>query len=173
MACFTDPNVHEIVSVYYFSAYATWLPGPYQRHQAYVKALSLVSVEAILGNFKEKQRSCRSCHARWMAHEEKESDVNLAVKLIEEAEENNFDDAFLVTGDSDLAPPMRYVKRRFPEKKIKVIAPPKRRHSKELGSLAHKRAAIKIEHLEACQLPEAFYRDDGTVLLERPLDYAP
>lgn len=29
MACFTDPKVHALGPVYYFSAYATWLSGPF------------------------------------------------------------------------------------------------------------------------------------------------
>src|SRR5690606_33137066 len=96
MACYTKPNVHEIAAVYYFSAYATWMPGPHKRHQEYVAALLHAGVTPVMGNFKEKAQSCKACNAAWKGHEEKETDVNLAVKLIESAMDNEFDHAFVV-----------------------------------------------------------------------------
>lgn len=46
----------RLQDVYYFSAYATWLPGPYKRHRAYVAALRAARVNVVLGAFKEKAR---------------------------------------------------------------------------------------------------------------------
>jgi Transposase, Mutator family len=54
MTVFTDPAVHEIVVVKYFSAYATWKPQQHARHQIYIKALDHSGVQVILGQFKEK-----------------------------------------------------------------------------------------------------------------------
>lgn len=39
MLLFTDAAVHKIVCVKYFSAYPTWKPQQYLRHQIYVTAL--------------------------------------------------------------------------------------------------------------------------------------
>lgn len=36
---FIDPAEHDLRSVFYFSAFANWLPGPLARHQQYVEAL--------------------------------------------------------------------------------------------------------------------------------------
>jgi hypothetical protein len=44
MEKFIDKNRHEIVAIYYFSAYAEWLPGPVKRHRAYVAALKFYGV---------------------------------------------------------------------------------------------------------------------------------
>ena len=60
-----------VVEVNYFSAYAAWRPQPYQRHIEYVKALEHVGVNCLMGHFKSKQRTCRSCGAIWIQHEEK------------------------------------------------------------------------------------------------------
>ena len=173
MTIFTDPAVHAVVSVKYFSAYATWKPGSYARHILYVKALRNTGVEVVLGRFKEKEIYCKNCGTMFKGHEEKESDVNLATHLTADAHEDRFDVAFVVSRDSDLAGPIRAVRQRFPEKRIKVIAPPLRRHSKELGALAHMRAEVKREHVLKCLLPEIILDKTGAVVCTRPPEYAP
>ncbi len=172
MSCFTDENVHEISKVYYFSAYATWMPGPYIRHQAYVAALRARGVTPVMARFKSKERSCLRCGASWTGHEEKESDVNIAVQMIESAAKEEFDHAFLVTGDSDLKAPLRFLRTHFPKKRLKVIAPPGRYHSKELWGLATHRAAIKDSHLVASLLPQTILLSDGSTVT-RPSNYDP
>jgi len=72
----------QIEKVYYFSAYADWLPASKQRHKAYVRALEYSGVEVILGKFKLKAPRCNKCHKIYQTHEEKESDVNLALQVV-------------------------------------------------------------------------------------------
>jgi uncharacterized LabA/DUF88 family protein len=162
---FIDPNVHTIVTVKYFSAYATWLPDSYARHQIYVQALQNSGIEVILGQFKEKEKYCPICKATHKGHEEKESDVNMACHLIGDAYKNIFDQAFIVTRDSDLSSPIRFLRDHFPKKKVKIIAPPQRGHSKELWALANIRASIQQAHLERCLLPENITDAAGKVSL--------
>ena len=54
----------------------------------------------------------------YIRHEEKMADVNIANQLLLDAMEGKFDSAFLISGDSDLVPPIRTIKTRFPDKKI-------------------------------------------------------
>lgn len=171
VGCFTDPNVHEIVDVFYFSAYAKWLPEPYQRHVAYVRALKAMGVTPVLGNFKTRHRNCRKCGNSWVGHEEKESDVNIAVWMIRYAFEDIYDQAFLISGDSDLVAPLSFIREKFPEKKIKLICPPGRRHSKELGKLATNRAKIKEVHLEQSRLPDVIHDAMGKPMINCPEKY--
>ena len=173
MEVFTDRAVHQIVVIKYFSVYATWKPGPYSRHLLYVKALKHYGIEIVLGRFKEKDIYCRNCHTTFKGHEEKESDVNLAIHLIGDAYEDRFDHAFIVTRDSDLAGPLRAMKSTFPKKRLKIIAPPKRSHSKELWALANTRADIKEDHLKACLLPAEIQSAQGTTICTRPVEYSP
>jgi uncharacterized LabA/DUF88 family protein len=170
---FLDPTVHDLTAVYYFSAYATWLDGAHKRHQSYVKALAASGVTPVLGKFKEKDKGCNQCGAGWIAHEEKESDANIALGIVRGAYRDEYDEAFLICGDSDIAPSLRMVKADFPNKKIKVIAPPGRRHSKELSEIADKLARIKDVHLERCLLPETILDGGGAVICVRPGSYAP
>jgi len=170
---FIDPNVHRIETIKYFSTYPTWKPMQLQRHQLYVRALQESAVTVILGQFKEKDVRCKNCKTTYKAHEEKESDVNLATHLMNDAHLGVFDQAFIITQDSDLSAPIRLVIQEFPKKKIKVIAPPGRHHSKELGALAHSRAAIREEHLSRCQFPKEIRDKAGAVIVTRPVEYDP
>ena len=170
---FVDPTRQRLVSVYYFSAYATWLPDAHARHQAFVKAIESTGVKAIMGNFKQKTRGCNGCGAGWIAHEEKESDVNLALAMARGAYRNEYDEAFLVTGDSDIAPSVRMVKEDFPAKKIKLITPPGRRDSKELFAITDKQARIKDIHLERSLFPQDIVDEKGNLIVRRPAKYDP
>ena len=173
---FTDPALQEVQSIFYFSAFATWRPDAHRRHQQYVEALKTVSVTPIMGRFKEKDVYCRSCKTPYKTHEEKETDVNVALWLVNEAYKNNFDEAFIVSRDSDLTPAIRMVLTEFPHKKIKVISPPNAGHSKEIGQLvgAKKLASIKQIHLERSLFSATVTDpDSGLVVARRPPSYDP
>ncbi len=176
METFVDPARHELRVVFYFSAFATWLPGPYARHQQYVEALKVAKVIPVLGRFKEKDIYCKNCRNTFVGHEEKETDVNIALTLIREAYKNNFDEAFIVSRDSDLIPAMRLLLEDFPDKSLKIISPPNAGHSKEMGKLVgdKKLASIKPIHLERCLFDSTVTDPDtGLVLARRPKEYDP
>jgi len=173
---FVDPAEHELLDVFYFSAFAKWLPGPLSRHQQFVGAIKSLGTTPVMGHFKEKDRSCRKCGAKWKAHEEKETDVNIAIWLLREAYKNNFDEAFIVSRDSDLTPVIRMVKKEFPNKSIKIISPPNAGHSKEMGAIVGKKklASIKPIHLERSLMPEfVIDSNTGQTVATRPSKYQP
>lgn len=167
---------HQLIAVNYFSAFATWRPDAFARHREFVRALEATGVTAVLGRFKEKERSCRSCKAGWKDHEEKETDVNLGLALVRDAYENSFDRALLMTGDSDLTPAVRLVKAKFPHKEIRVIAPIGRGFSMELVTAAgptSEARKMKMIHLERSLLPAEVRNAQGEVVAKRPPKYQP
>ena len=125
----------------------------------------------ILGQFKEKDIYCKNCKSTFVGHEEKESDVNIACHLISDAYKDIFDQCFIVSRDSDLSGPIRYLRENFPSKRVKIIAPPRRGHSKELWALANARAAISKVHLEKSLLPIEIKDDKGKVVCTMPIEY--
>lgn len=168
------PRSEQLVAVYYFSAFAQWLPEAHRRHQAYVKGLEAHRVTAVMGHFKTKRRRCKGCRTQWKAHEEKETDVNIAVAMLRLAYQDAFDRCLLVTRDSDLAPAVRAVRQDFPHKTVTVVAPPNRGHSSELLSAANgEKAKISVRQLETCQLPDAVIDAGGNTVAQRPSTYAP
>ncbi|MBC7358589.1 MAG: NYN domain-containing protein [Desulfacinum sp.] len=95
--------------VYYFSALAKHLeafkPDVTARHRLYVKCLKDSGVEVELNRFKRKTILCPYCKKAFSRHEEKESDVSIAVKMMELCFLDLCDTMVLVTGDTDLHQP--------------------------------------------------------------------
>lgn len=177
MRNYIHPPTQQLETVYYFSAHATWRVNSYNRQKAYIKALANSSVVTILGQFKEKDRSCRSCQATWKGHEEKETDVNIALCLLNEAYKNTYDVAYVVSRDSDLAPPIRMVLKEFPNKRVRVFAPPNYHHSKELAQAVQKPKrdlqSIKPIHIERSLFPQRVLDAGGNLVVTRPTEYDP
>lgn len=170
---FISPKSQVLGEVYYFSAYAEWLPDSKKRHMQYVKALAASGVIPVMGKFKVKDRKCIKCSAKWIGHEEKESDVNIALHMLSLAHKNAYDHAFLISNDSDLAPAIRMVLSDFPQKQVTSIVPPHYRHSNELLQASSKKAKIQVAHLERCLFPQAIYDSSGNVITTRPIKYVP
>lgn len=117
----------RLEGVEYFSAYATWLPKAYRRHQIYVCALREAGVSVNMAHFKEKIIRCNKCKNKWKSREEKESDVRLALAVVEGAVDDSYDRAIIVSADSDLVPAVKSVMRRDARKEVLIATPPGRR----------------------------------------------
>lgn len=163
-------DYQQLASVNYYSAYATWRKPQYVRHQCYTTALEESGVRVVMSVFKEQKRRCKKCGARWIRHEEKESDVRIAIDLVADAILDKFDDAFLITADSDLKPAIERVKAETPRKNVIVIAPPKRfGHARDLKpNLEATRGRIA-----KALFPEEIRGTDGNLLCKRPAEYIP
>lgn len=172
---FAPRSQYDLHTVYYFSAFATWRPGPYARHRAYVKAQDASGVTVVMGNFKEKYRRCYSCGHKWTAHEEKETDVNIALHLLADSIHDRFDRALVISGDSDIAPAVRMALRERPEKEVRILAPPGRNYSMDLVNAAggtRNAKKLKETHLEHCLLPATVSLPSGKTV-KRPTPYDP
>lgn len=168
------PKNDVLVGGYYFSAYAGWINQDAQdRHRTYVAALKSSGIKDVMGTFKKKPRKCPSCKHEWDGHEEKESDVNLAVYLVRLAFENAFDKAIIFTADTDLAPAIRVVREAFPNKEIRVAIPERRlNRSKALENAANGRIRVTEAHFARNLFPEKLVLADSAVI-ERPKKYTP
>ena len=171
---FLKSHSEELSQVFYFTAYAEHVSEFDQKCQkAYIQALELMGVAPILGHFKKKNRKCPSCNYRWIGHEEKETDVNIALSLLNLAYQDTFDRALVISNDSDLAPAIQLVRKQFPQKRITTIAPPHYFHSLELIVASSDKTKIKTKHLERCLLPPVVTDASRLISVNRPLEYAP
>jgi uncharacterized LabA/DUF88 family protein len=161
-------NVPE--AFYYFSALARHRlrqdPGVLTRHRALIDCLKSTGVIVELSRFKAKQIWCTGCQTRAVRHEEKETDVALAVKLIDLFLTDSCDTAVLVTGDTDIAPAVRYVIQRHPKKRVCFLFP-YRRKNKELAKLGSS-CKISKEQYRKHQFPEVVVLADGTQRVRPP-----
>lgn len=164
-SAFVQNKKEKLLEVFYFSAYPTWLPESYKTHREYVKALESTGVQCILGHFKEKKRSCSACKIKWIAHEEKASDVNIAAYLIHHAHLNSFDKALIVTADSDLAPAIELVVNSFPKKEIQILTPPNRYNIAREMRQQITTNKIKTAHLQRNSLPIKIITQEGDTIV--------
>lgn len=156
----------DIGEIRYFSALAEHLTTTdrdvVNRHLAYISALESTSVEVILSRFKRKDVKCPHCGNSYARYEEKETDVAIAVGLIE-AFTKGADGAVIVSGDSDLAPGIKAARTLFPHKKIGVAFPFARR-STELQQLADFTFFLQQRDIQRAQFPtEVELPGGGTV----------
>lgn len=94
---------------------------------------------------------------RWLSvsYEEKETDVSIAVQLVEDGVRGVFDTALLISADSDLCPAVRSLKRLSPTKRIIAVFPP-RRHSEDLRKAANGMIKINDVTVRNSQLPRSW-----------------
>ena len=131
------------------------------RQGTYLDALTARGgVNIDYGHFLSRPAHCRSCGATWQRSEEKKTDVNIAVRLLEDAYDDLFDVAVIVSGDSDLVPPIESLRRRFPSKRVVVAHPPKR-PSAALANVAHAAIHINAAQVRSARLPDPVLRANG------------
>ena len=128
-----------LAEVYYFSAVPTHLtthnPDKVERHRIYINCLESTGVKVQLGRFKNKDVFCHRCKSMILKHEEKETDVAIAVKPFELFIKNACDMVVIMSGDTDLVPAIKTCQSIFHQKKI-IFAFPFARKNNELLRLA-------------------------------------
>ena len=118
----------DVVAVKFFTALVEPVKHVSQRRdrqKRYLKALgTLPKVKIILSKYQERTVTChaRECMRRleYQVPEEKKTDVNIAVNLLEDAFRGLTDSMVIVSGDSDLEPAVEWVRRNHPQIKITV-----------------------------------------------------
>ena len=105
-----------------------------QRHRTYINALKTSGVKIVLGEFKEKFiYPCSDClqkraNEKILKHEEKHTDVNIAITMLEKAMTNAFDRIYLLSADNDYVPVVKRVKELYPEKEVIICPPPQKNY---------------------------------------------
>lgn len=157
----------ELVVVKYFTARISHDPDKQKRQSTFLEAVAtLPDTRIFYGHYLPKPRECFRCGATWTSHEEKMTDVNIAVELLNDAYDDVFDTALLISADSDLTAPVGAVRARFARKRVVVACPPNRQ-SKRLERVAHAYFRIGRKKIQDSQFPETVRKADGFVL-KRP-----
>jgi uncharacterized LabA/DUF88 family protein len=153
---------HDVAHVHYFTARVKAGPRDIQqpaRQEIYLRALRTLSGFTIhFGSFQQHAKWLPlalpvggQTHARVLVSEEKGSDVNIATLLLIDAHDRLFQQAVVVSNDSDLVLPVRMVQKKF-GLPVGVLHPHKE------GSVKLREAAaffrpIPRGALAACQFP--------------------
>ncbi|MBL8904150.1 MAG: NYN domain-containing protein [Rhizobiales bacterium] len=164
----------ELKIVTYCSAYHTKGDfGKLVRHQRYVKALETVGVNCVLGHFVKEDMDCRHCDGQWEKPTEKETDINVALSLYDDALHDRFDHAYLLTADSDQAATARMYRAKFQgAKKLTTVSPPGRNFSKDILRYADGKIALDENHIDLAAFSH-LVSAAGKPSVLRPEEYIP
>ncbi len=138
---FLGPD-QQLEKVIYFTA-APLDPDKSSRQSALLNANKLIHpgvFEVIRGKYINKNIVCPFCNHSISRPEEKKTDVNISVRMIGDCVRNTTDQIVLVSADSDLIPPIEFIQRHYPDKKIKIYFPPARYSSDLRDNALHHRA---------------------------------
>jgi uncharacterized LabA/DUF88 family protein len=166
------PQSETLVRVVFGTAIVTQDYNKIARHQQYMKALEIVGVVCVKGSKAFEPAKCRNCGSQWKEPKEKETDINLALSLFDDAYQDIFDHAYLLSSDSDQAATARMFKMRFPQKKFTSVSPPTRDPSKAILAHADHKIKLSVEHLERCLFGAAVGLGTPNAV-RRPATYAP
>ena len=161
----------ELADVFYFTAYTYWNSGRQVRHRMYVTINEAQGCKAVLGQFQERARISRVmcvcpclpgsdqryCGKKYLAHEEKMTDVNIAVNILKTCVQRTCDAVYLLSGDNDLVPALETARSLSPDTRIRVVLPINAK-AKKLMAVCKKNEfkymRIKEEHLAKSQFPD-------------------
>jgi uncharacterized LabA/DUF88 family protein len=133
------------------------------RHNTYNRALQGAGVTILKGHHVYDPENDKRT--------EKQSDINLALSLMFDAQDDAFDYAFLLTADSDQAATGRFFKERFPEKKLISVAPPNKKPPEKLRPFCAVSFSMSIDDVEACVF--GMHAKGATGPIRRPESYCP
>lgn len=165
---FIKPD-QELINVYYCTAVQT-NNGKKDRQDLFFSANKLnPKFKLIFGKFLKKEVSFGG--KKYFTYEEKQTDVNIAVQLIRNVVMDKCDISIIVSADSDLVPPIEFIRELDPNHKIFCYFPPKRYST----DLSHRSDAIQnLERYEQrfknSMLPDSLTLPNGFVI-EIPPDW--
>lgn len=157
-----QPN-QVLLRTKYFTSRIRGKPESEKRQSLFLEAAySLPNIKIFFGTFHPDLKECRHCKKTGFHPQEKKTDVNIATQILHDAIFNNFDTAFLITGDSDQVPTIEMTRSIF-RKRIVVFFPP-RRHSADLQGVAT--AVYRIGEAKFLQslLPEKVKLPSGKII---------
>ena len=171
-SAFIQPSREKLVSVYYFSAFPSWNQSKLRRHEDFNDANKAKGVQSVISKFKKKFKACPSCSHRWVGHEEKETDVQIALYMLRSVVKKDCDKILLISADSDLVPAVKMAKELSPNFPVVLLTPPGRSGlARDLKSVSDRSIRIKQKHLERNLLPEKLAYRGRTIV--RPTKYRP
>ncbi len=145
----------SLIKVHYFTAPVLDDPAAASRQSQYQQAMMSLHpaiIEITQGRYQKKPVTCRKCGDVRTLYEEKETDVNIATAMIEDAARGAADSALVVSADSDLSPAIHAIRRLQPSMFVAAAFPPSR-YSAELKKWMPASFHISRAKLNAAQLP--------------------
>lgn len=150
-------NVNSnLLKIHYFSAAPQHLGRTaMDEYLNYKELLRQNGVNFIESRFQVIQRTCTNCGTQSIVHKEKESDVAIALQILEAASDGMVEKVLVFSADSDLAPAFRLARTLRPEIQLFVAQTSSYlRHSpNSLGKLADATIRLRSQFIHNYQFP--------------------
>lgn len=159
----------RLIEIKYFTSRVSNNPDKQKRQTTYIEALEAVDVKVYYGHYQREKIECHRCGNIWAYYNEKMTDVNIATHMIIDAYHNSYDMAMLISGDSDLVPPIKTIIANFNDKRVFVAFPPKR-HNNSVALVAKGSIVIGRKKLADSQFDDEVTKKDGFIL-KKPDDW--
>ncbi len=155
--------------------------GQQERQDIYLKALKkhISPIEIHYGKFQVTEKYAQlvtpladgTQKVQIFKTEEKGSDVNLATQMLNDAWLNAYECAVLISNDSDLEAPLKFIRKHHTNKKIGLVPPilSRQKPSQSLSDYAHFIHHIQNSHLKKSQMPNKI----KNTTLYRPTVWSP
>ncbi|TNE74669.1 NYN domain-containing protein [bacterium] len=156
----------ELIKVCYFTALLDDI-NKRNRHQNYIRALETLHVEVHYGRFRLSSK--RSIDKGWVkVLEEKETDVNIAIQMIRLAFQDQYDQAVLISADSDQVPTLKLITTEL-GKEVRLLLPPNSK-ADELKTVSTVFERLTRDKIESCKLPIEIELSSGKKI-KKPLEW--
>lgn len=150
----------DLIQIKYFTSRVSNSPEKQKRQSTYIDALKSANIEIIYGNYQDGKEECHRCGHQWRTAKEKMTDVNIATSMLTDAFHDKFDMALLISGDSDLVPPIKAIHSNFNAKRVMIAFPPQR-HNSSMGLVAKGSMTIGRKKLKDSQFDETVISKTG------------
>ena len=160
-------NTEHVTNICYFTALCSWNMGKRSRHQNLIDIYKDLGIEVILGRFKEVTVACnkavsyRFCDHQYQRHAEKQTDVNIAIRMLKDAYEDKVDRAYLLSHDSDLIPVLKSIQSLGVQ--TMLLFPPNTQNVDEFKSISFFRK-LKNSDYDNAILPNPMQLSDGRIM---------
>ncbi len=170
--------------IWWFTAYYTKNYQAVKRHKIYAKALNSEKIQTFLGEYNEvtkifnknshkiisvipedliKNRASIPNRIEYITEEEKKTDVNIAVKIIEGAFLDLYDIAYVISGDSDLYTAVNIAKQNFKDKKFINVLPPFSK-GRSMGNVCHEQITLGTRDVKEARFPDRIEFSSGEII---------
>jgi 6-hydroxy-3-succinoylpyridine 3-monooxygenase len=144
------------------------------RQQTYWNALRTLGVDIVEGRLERREKECRAHHCThvgsrtFSAPVEKMTDVNIALRMVLDAQRHTPDAICVVSGDTDLLPAMRWLRENVKCMRRAYIPCAERdlgsRRVDEFGNNGWWTQRLAEEVLQNCILPDTVHIADDVIL---------
>lgn len=157
------PEGLALVKVVFCTAVPMHLPDSFTRHLTFNNALAANGVEILRGHHVPCDGS----------YSEKQSDINVALSVICDGEDDVYDVAFLLSADSDQVATAKFFKARLEPKGKQLFAaiPPGQTYPPDYKGLGVPRRNISKNMIERCVMGAQVKGANG--MINRPKEYEP